>query len=176
MERFGGDAGCADAEGRCRGRFVMDSGYELTVNVEIPQTQGFGARRPYVAVWIGDKDRYPVKTLAVLFEKSRGLNELRAWYRDDRMRAMSEGTEILGSVTSATRLPGKYTFKWTGRDNGGKSVKAGKYTVLVEAAREHGGYNLVRKEMTFNGEPSQVQAKAEAELGVVVMDYHKVAH
>jgi hypothetical protein len=30
--------------------------------------QGFGARRPYVAIWIEDKDRYPVRTLAVLFD------------------------------------------------------------------------------------------------------------
>ena len=111
-------------------------GYELTVNVEIPQVQGFGARRPYVAIWIEDKDRFPVRTLAVLFEKSRWLNELRAWYRDDRLRAMSEGTEIIGSVTSATRSPGKYTFKWDGLDNTGKPVKEGSYTVLVEAARE----------------------------------------
>ena len=62
-------------------------GYELTVNVEIPQTQGFGARRPYVAVWIEDKDHFPVRTLAVWFQKERWLNELRAWYRDDRLRA-----------------------------------------------------------------------------------------
>ena len=155
---------------------LWNNAYELTVTVEIPQTQGFGARRPYVAIWIEDKDRFPVRTLAVLFEKTRWLNELRAWYRDDRLRAMSEGTEILSSVTSATRSPGKYTFKWEGQDNSGKPVKAGKYTVLVEAAREHGGYNLVRQEINFNGEPTQAQAPANGELGSVAFDYHKVAH
>jgi thiamine biosynthesis lipoprotein ApbE len=152
-----------------------DPAYELTVNVEIPQTQGFGARRPYVAIWVEDKDRYSVRTLAVLYEKPRWLNELRAWYRDDRMRAMSEGTEILSSVSSATRSPGKYTFKWDGKDNTGKPVKEGRYTVLVEAAREHGGESLVKREIAFNGEPAQAQAPASGELGVVVMDYHKVA-
>jgi thiamine biosynthesis lipoprotein ApbE len=155
---------------------LWNSAYELTVNVEIPQTQGFGARRPYVAVWIEDKDRYPVRTLAVLYEKARWLNELRAWYRDDRLRALSEGTEILNSVTSATRSPGKYSFKWDGQDNGGKLVKAGKYTVLVEAAREHGGYNLVRKEMNFDGQAAETQAPADGELGVVAFDYHRAAH
>ena len=154
---------------------LWNGAYELTVNVEIPQTQGFGARRPYVAVWIEDKDRFPVRTLAVLFQKTRWLSELRAWYRDDRLRAMSEGTEILSSVTSATRSPGKYTFKWEGQDNSGKPVKAGKYTVLVEAAREHGGYNLVRQEINFNGEPSQAQAAPNGELGAIAFDYHKVA-
>jgi thiamine biosynthesis lipoprotein ApbE len=155
---------------------LWNSGYELTVNVEIPQTQGFGARRPYVAVWIEDKDHYPVRTLAVLFEKARWLNELHAWYRDDRLRAMSEGNEILNSVTSATRAPGKYTFKWDGKDNSGKLVKEGTYTVLVEAAREHGGYNLDRHEINFNGAPVQVDLPASGELGAVALDYHKVAH
>jgi thiamine biosynthesis lipoprotein ApbE len=155
---------------------LWNSAYELTVNVEIPQTQGFGARRPYVAVWIEDNYRYPVRTLAVLYEKARWLNELRAWYRDDRLRALSEGTEILNSVTSATRSPGKYSFKWDGQDNSGKLVKAGKYTVMVEAAREHGGYNLVRKEMNFDGEPAEMQVPADGELGVVAFDYHKAAH
>jgi hypothetical protein len=117
-----------------------------------------------------------VRTLAVLYEKARWLNELRAWYRDDRLRALSEGTEILNSVTSATRSPGKYSFKWDGQDNSGKLVKAGKYTVLVEAAREHGGYNLVRKQMNFDGEPAEMQVPADGELGVVAFDYRKAAH
>jgi FAD:protein FMN transferase len=152
-----------------------NTGFELTINVEIPQIQGFGARQPYVAVWIEDKDRFPVRTLAVWLKKTRWLNELRAWYRDDRMRATSEGNEILGSVTSATRSPGKYTFKWDGKDNSGKLVKAGRYTVLIEAAREHGGYTLDRHEMNFNGEPSQAQLPPDAELGAVSLEYHKVA-
>jgi thiamine biosynthesis lipoprotein len=152
---------------------LWNSAYELTVNVEIPQVQGFGARRPYVAVWIEDKDRFPVRTLAVWFEKVRWLNELRAWYRDDRLRAMSEGAEILNSVTSATRSPGRYSFKWDGKDNGGKPVKSGRYTVLVEAAREHGGYSLDRHEMNFTGDPAQAQLPPDVELGAVSLDYHK---
>ncbi len=155
---------------------LWNSNYELTANLEIPQSKGFGARRPYVAVWVEDKDHFPVRTLAVMFDKTRWLSELRAWYRDDRLRAMSEGTEILNSVTSATRSPGKYTFKWDGKDNAGKPVKAGKYTVIIEAAREHGGYTLDRREMNFNGEPSEAQLPADVELGAVTLDYRKVAH
>ena len=155
---------------------MWDPAYQLTVNVELPRPQGFGARRPYLAAWIEDKDHFPVRTVALWIEKVRWLNELRAWYRDDRLRAMSEGTDLLKSVSSATRSPGKYTFQWDGKDNAGKPVKAGHYTVLIEAAREHGGYSLVRREMNFNGEPSQAQAPPDAELGAVSLDYHKVAH
>jgi thiamine biosynthesis lipoprotein ApbE len=152
---------------------LWNSAYELTINVELPQARGFGARRPYLAVWVEDKDRFPVRTLAVWFDKMRWLNELRAWYRDDRLRSMSEGKEILNSVTSATRSPGKYSFKWDGKDNAGKLVKAGPYTILVEAAREHGGYTLDRHPIDFNGQPSQAQLPPDAELGAVSFDYHK---
>jgi hypothetical protein len=150
--------------------------YELTVTLEIPQTHGFfGAHRPYVAVWIENKDRFPVRTLTVMFQKSRYLDELRAWYRDDKLRSLAEGTQILPSVTSATRSPGKYKFRWDGKDNAGKLVKEGTYTVLVEAAREHGGYTLVKREINFAAQPAHAQAAPEGELGEVSFDYHKMA-
>ena len=38
---------------------VWNPAYELTIGVEIPQVQGFGARRPYVAVWIEDSSSTP---------------------------------------------------------------------------------------------------------------------
>ena len=50
---------------------VWNAAFELTVSVEIPQTQGFGARRPYVAIWIEDKDRFP-DALSPFCLRSRG--------------------------------------------------------------------------------------------------------
>ena len=57
-----------------------------------------------------------VRTLNLWYEKDSWLPELRNWYRDDRMRAMAEGSDIAGSVASATRPPGNYTLKWDGKD------------------------------------------------------------
>lgn len=48
-------------------------------------------------------------------------------------------------------------MKWDGKDNAGKLVKAGKYTVLIEAVREHGTDRILRQEMDFNGAPKQVR-------------------
>jgi thiamine biosynthesis lipoprotein ApbE len=155
---------------------LWDPAYDVTVTVQLPQPQGYNVRRPYLAVWIEDKDRFPVRTIAVWFNKMKYLNELRAWYRGDRVRSMAEGNDILNSVTSATRSPGKYTFTWDGKDNAGKPVKAGKYTILVEAAREHGGYSLDRRELDCNGQPSQADAPPDAELGPVTFEYHKASH
>jgi thiamine biosynthesis lipoprotein ApbE len=152
-----------------------DAGMELGVTLQIAQPAGF-AKRPYVAVWIEDKDHFPVRTLALWYQKERWLPELRNWYRDDRIRAMAEGSEIAGSVSSATRPAGKYTLKWDGKDNAGKPVKPGKYTVVIEAAREHGTYQIMRQEVDFNGKPQEFQLPGNQEISSATIDYRKAAH
>src|SRR5207249_3922410 len=87
---------------------------------------------------IEDADKFPLRTLALWFDRVRWLPELKGWFHDDRLRAMVEGDDITGSVSSATRPPGKYKVKWDGKDNKGNLVKAGKYTVVTEAAGPHG--------------------------------------
>ncbi len=53
-------------------------------------------------------------------------------------------------------------------------MKAGKYTVCIEAAREHGGYDIQRQELSFdNNNPQQVTLPAARELGAVTLDYRK---
>jgi hypothetical protein len=128
-----------------------------------------------VAVWVEDKDKYSVKTLALWFDRDRWLPDLRSWYRADRLRAMAEGTEITASVSSATRPPGKYTLKWDGKDNNGKLVKPGRYFVCIEAARERGGYEILRQEMDFTGQPKQVQLTGNYELASASLDYRKTS-
>jgi thiamine biosynthesis lipoprotein ApbE len=151
-----------------------DAGMELTVGFEVAENGGF-ARRPYVAVWIEDKDRFPVRTLALWYKKDRWLPDLRSWYRDDRTRATTEGNDITASVSSATRPPGKYTLKWDGKDNSGKPVKPGKYAVLIEAAREHGTYQVIRHDVEFDGKPKQFQLPGNQEIASATIDYHKAA-
>jgi len=146
--------------------------FELTASVELAQTFG---RRPYLAIWIEDKDRFPVRTLALWFDKTRYLPELRAWYRGDRLRAMAEGTQIVGTVSSATRSPGRYTFTWDGKDAHGKLVAPGTYTVNIEVAREHGTYQVMRQDMDFSGTPKHVDLPANTEVAAASLDYHKIA-
>lgn len=146
---------------------------ELQIKLELPRMDNPRYRRPYVAVWIEDKDKYPVRTIALWFKNPRWLNELKQWYRDDQLRNLSEGTDISATVSSATRVPGSYTLKWDGKDNNGKLVKAGTYTVVIEAAREHGGHSLLRQEINFNGTPTSKTLPASEELGAVQLDYRK---
>ena len=153
-----------------------DPDYELTVSLELARIEGARARRPYVAVWIEDKNKFPVRTLGLWLQKPRWLPELRAWNRDDRIRAAAEHRDITASVSSATRPPGKYTLKWDGKDNAGKLVKAGTYTVNIEAAREHGTYQILRQEMEFQGTPKQIDLKGGTEISAASLNYGRKGH
>jgi thiamine biosynthesis lipoprotein ApbE len=150
-----------------------DQSLELVVNLELARIGGRGYRRPYVAVWIEDKDHFPARTLALWYQKPRWLPDLRAWSRANRMRAMAGTADLTGSVSSATRPAGRYTLKWDGRDSQGNLVKPGKYTVFIEAAREHGTYQLMRQEIDFNGEPKQFNLPGNVEIGAASLDYRK---
>lgn len=147
---------------------------ELSVNFEIP-VQGGPAKRPFVAIWIEDADRFPVRTVALWYHEDRYLTEMKAWYRADRLRSMSETTSIVRTVGSATRAPGKYSVKWDGKDNDGKLVKAGTYTVYLEVSREHGTYQLLKQEMKFTGTAQKVQLTPGTEVSAASFDYHRVA-
>lgn len=153
---------------------TWDANYELTIALELARPGGM-SRRPYLAVWIEDRDRFPVRTLALWFEKPRWLPDLRAWYRADRIRALAEGTNIVNTVSSATRAPGRYTLTWDGKDQQGKPVKPGIYTVNIEAAREHGTYQVMRQEMDLSGVAKKVDLPGNPEVAAVTLDYHRVA-
>jgi len=133
------------------------------------------ARRRYVAVWIEDKDHFPVRTVALWYDgKSRYLPELRAWYRADRLRAMAEGSQIADAVTSATRVAGRYTLQWDGKDNVGKPVPAGTYTVFIEASREHGTYQIIRQAIDLPGTSKHVDLSGGTEISGASIDYQQI--
>ena len=150
---------------------LWDPNFELTITLELARISGGRVRRPYVAVWLEDKDHFPVRTIELWVQKPRWIPELRAWYHADRARNAVENRDIKASVSSATRPPGQYKLKWDGKDNAGKLVKAGVYTVCMEAVREHGTYQILRQEMDFNQTPKQVAMKGGTEISAATLDY-----
>ncbi|MBI5768950.1 MAG: DUF2271 domain-containing protein [Verrucomicrobia bacterium] len=147
--------------------------FELVVNFEIARITTGRALRPYVAVWIEDKDGFPLRTIALWYNGGRWLPDLRAWYRADQLRQMAEGGPLPVSVASATRSAGKYSVKWDGKDSQGRPVAAGKYTVAVEAAREHGTHQLVRQELDFSAGTQHVDLPGNIELAAISLDYRR---
>jgi thiamine biosynthesis lipoprotein len=155
---------------------LWNPAFELTIGVEVARIQEERALRPFVAVWIEDEQRSAVRTIALWYGKFRYLNELHIWYHDESLQPENVVWHIMNSISSATRLPGKYKLRWDGKDEGGKFVKAGKYIVLIEASREHGTYQLIRQEMDFNGSPQQIDLPGNLEIASAALDYHRITH
>lgn len=137
---------------------------KMTVQFELARADSGRYRRPYVAVWLEDADHFPVRTIALWYERPRWLPDLKAWSRADRLRHMAEGTEIAATIASATRPPGKYAVEWDGKDQAGKPVKPGKYTLFLEAAREHGTYQLMRQDIDLAAGPAQFKLGPNPEI------------
>lgn len=133
---------------------LWTAGQELLINVELADLGG-GARRPYVAIWIEDEQHKAVRRLALWYRKPRWLPDLRSF-----SDAQRETPIDLMSIASATRSAGNYSLIWDGKNDQGEYVVQGNYTVFIEAAREHGSYQLMKQTMKFDG-----KAKTQALAG-----------
>jgi len=155
---------------------------DLVVNFELSQPDGAQYRRPYVAVWLEDKDEFPVRT-AVLWMTTkqpgpRWHRDLLRWYRNDGIRRMADGTNLIGTISGATRGPGQYKAVFNGLDDAGEPLPAGNYTLMIEVAREHGTYQLIRQKLTLGSEPiAETKLKRNVEIESASYEYraHKTA-
>jgi len=155
-----------------------DDRFELAVDLEIAPQQGYRYHRPYVAVWVEDANGKPVRTLSVWVNTSgrgpRYIRELRRWFTMERDQEDAGGPDLITTVSSATRLPGQYTVTWNGRDDRGNVVDQGAYRVVIEAAREHGTYQLMRQVLDISGADKQIDVPIKGiEITAASLDYHK---
>ena len=141
---------------------------DLSVSVDIPRLNTASYHRPYVAIWIERPDQSAVRTLAVWYQLTRNnegdgkdwLKDMRTWWRKGG-RAMTLPAD---GVSGATRAPGTHTIRVPGaRLNG---LQPGQYNIVVEAARELGGREVVRVPFRW-GAANSGQASGSTELGAV---------
>ena len=141
---------------------------DLTVNVELPRIASASYHRPYVAVWIEKPDQSTERTLAVWYQQTRNnegdgkdwLKDLRTWWRKGG-RAMALPAD---GVSGATRAPGRQTITVPAARLAG--LQPGQYNIVVEAARELGGREVVRVPFRW-GAANSGQASGSTEQGAV---------
>ena len=154
-----------------------DDRFELAVALEIAAQQGYRYHRPYVAVWIADAEGRPVRTLSVWVNTSgrgpRYIRELRRWFSMERDLEDAGGPDLIATTSSATRLPGQYTVTWNGRDDRGNVVEQGTYRVFIEAAREHGTYQLMQQDLTLAAKPVAADLPGNEEIGRARVEYRR---
>ena len=143
---------------------------ELTATVEIPRISSASYHRPYVAVWIERPDQTAVQTLSVWYQltsNSEGdgtdwLKDLRTWWRKGG-RAMTMPAD---GVSGATKAPGRHTVRVSAARL--RTLPAGQYNLVVEAARELGGREVVRVPFRW-GAANTGRAAGTTELGAVTV-------
>jgi thiamine biosynthesis lipoprotein ApbE len=141
------------------------NGFALQIDFEIKAPASGSGRgrggwkRPYVAVWIEDLTGAPARTLCLWIENRRWLRDLRRW-----SRLHTEMPELTDAISQATRKAGNYTLVWDGKDDEGRQLAAGRYTVCIEVAREHGTYQLVRRELELRRTAHSIAIDGNDEL------------
>jgi hypothetical protein len=129
---------------------------------------GGGARgiNPYVVVWVEDATGALIRTLNLFYKaaEAKYINELRRWYTVDRARIAKGGADNIRTVSAATRVPGDYSLTWDGKNDTGAAVPQGDYFICIEAAREHGPYELIREQITIGTKAFEKTLKPNGEL------------
>ncbi len=139
------------------------SGPQLRIDFTFAASGGDRVNNPYIAVWIEDADGALVRTVSIWFSerKSRYLDELRRWYTLDNA-GQTDGA--IDTVSGGSRAPGSYTVTWDGTNAKRSAVPAGDYFVCIEAAREHGPYELVRESVAIGAIALTKQLQPSGEL------------
>ncbi|MBJ7418099.1 MAG: DUF2271 domain-containing protein [Niveispirillum sp.] len=146
---------------------------ELAVTVEIPKLEVAEYHRPYVAAWIETPDQQFVANLTVRYDVKMRDNEGTKWLKDMRQWWRRSGRDLTMPVdgVSAPTLPvGDNRLSWDGAKAPLNGLKPGSYALVVEAAREVGGRELIRVPFDWNGKPVKAEAKGETELGRVAVE------
>ena len=144
---------------------------DLSVKFELPQLNVAEYHKPYVAVWIERADQSVANTLAVLYDVKKRDNGGTKWVKDLRTWWRKAGRDVtlpLDGVSGATRAAGVQTLTFPAAHAGLDKLPAGDYRLVIEAAREAGGRELVRVPFTWkpNGKVNAT-ASGKEELGAV---------
>lgn len=149
---------------------------EVTLEIEIPQLEVAEYHRPYVAAWIENDQKKHVNDLLVWYQtESRNpggehgdhgekwLKDLRKWWR---VSGRSLDMPVDG-VASPTKPAGKHQVNLT---NTFKSLPSGTYNLMVEAAREVGGREILTIPFTWDGTTLKAEeVKGTSELGAILL-------
>lgn len=146
---------------------------DLGVTVEIPRLNVAEYHRPYVAVWIEDTDHEVAANLAVWYDTELKNNEGTKWLKDMRQWWRRIGRQLdmpLDGVTGPTRPAGQHAVDVTDEAEVIAGLAPGVYALVVEAAREVGGREILR--IPFQWPPTADASLTESgtsELGRVTL-------
>ncbi|MAA73896.1 MAG: hypothetical protein CMN28_04225 [Salinisphaeraceae bacterium] len=144
------------------------------LGIEIPRLGVAEYHPPYVAAWIEGDGHRVAANLAVWYQLDHKGGEGEKWLKDLRQwwRRSGRGLEMpVDGLSGATRRPGQHTLVFSAEDNALSDLSPGDYQLVVEAAREVGGREVLR--IDFQWPPQQaatLSARGERELGDITFE------
>lgn len=144
---------------------------DLDIRVEIPRLDVAEYHRPYVALWLEKPDQSHVANLAVWYDLKMKDKEGEKWLKDLRQWWRRSGRSLempVDGVSAATRAVGTHQLSYKGSEAPLQSLPAGDYNLVVEAAREVGGRELLRVPFTWP-QPATAKAQGTSELGAITL-------
>lgn len=148
---------------------------QLTLDVGVKQQSVAEYHKPYVAGWIEDASGADAGNLFVWYDvKKRDgggqkyLKDLRTWWR----KSGRDLTLPVDGLSGATRAPGRQTLSLDISASALKDLKPGAYSIVIEAARESGGHDLVKVPFAWNPAKAVISVtKGDGELSDVKVSY-----
>lgn len=119
---------------------------EMEVSVEVPRLTVAEYHRPYVAIWIENAEGH-VADLSVWYDLKLRDREGEKWLKDMRQWWRRSGRTLelpIDGLSSATRPVGEHSLRFAADHPALQALTQGDYQLVVEAAREVGGRELVR--------------------------------
>ncbi|MYN05461.1 DUF2271 domain-containing protein [Pseudoduganella sp. DS3] len=146
---------------------------DLTLKFDLPQLNVAEYHRPYVAAWLENGDQKVVANLAVLYDVKKKDNAGAKWLKDMRQWWRKSGRDVempLDGVSGATRGPGEHTLSFPVAKEALNKLPAGNYQLVIEAAREAGGRELVKVPVAWPPKSAaSLSGKGKEELGNVIV-------
>lgn len=144
---------------------------EIQLTIEIPRLNVAEYHRPYVAAWIEKPDLSHAANLVVWYDTEMKNAEGTKWLKDIRQWWRKSGRSLkmpVDGVSSPTRPAGVHTIPISGKTATLPPLTEGEYTLVVEAAREVGGREIIRVPFKWDGKTTvDATAAGKTELGKI---------
>lgn len=145
----------------------------IEVEVAIPRLDVAEYHRPYVAVWIATPDHSVVSNIAVWYQQGEtGDGKGETWLKDIRQWWRRTGRDLampVDGVSGPTKAPGSHEIVLQSDKGPFAGLKPGEYQLVVEAAREVGGRELVSVPFSWPLKSAPLSVNGERELGKVTL-------
>lgn len=146
---------------------------DMKMSIEIPRLTVAEYHRPYVAIWLEKPDQTFVGNLAVWYDYKLKDNEGTKWLKDLRQWWRRSGRDLqmpIDGLTGATRAPGEHQVTVPIDKAPLSGLAAGEYQLVVEAAREVGGREILRIPFQWPPKAAEtIKAPGKDELGTVTL-------